>query len=173
MLGLRRNTVRLVEHHAEWASAFETNAAEIRACIGDIAVDVQHVGSTAIVGVPAKPILDIAVAVTSRDAISTAVERLCARGYIDHSDAGSHGGYLVVKESVPGIRTVHLHIVDVADRQWVDYQRFRETLRRDPNIRQRYTEMKRRLAERYRGDRTAYTSAKAAFIREVLNRPVD
>jgi GrpB-like predicted nucleotidyltransferase (UPF0157 family) len=170
MLGLRRNTVQLVEHRREWASAFEREAADIRACVGNIVADVQHVGSTAIAGVPAKPILDIAVAVTARDIIPTVVARLCQRGYIDHGDAGADGGYLLVKESAPDIRTVHLHIVEVSDGQWVDYQTFRETLRRDPNIRRRYGEMKQALAARYRNDRTAYTSGKGAFIREVLSR---
>jgi GrpB-like predicted nucleotidyltransferase (UPF0157 family) len=170
MLGLRRNTVQIVEHRSEWRSAFETEAAELLACVGDIVVDVQHIGSTAIAGVPAKPILDVAIAVAAREAIPTVVERICQRGYIDRGDAGSDGGYLLVKESEPDIRTVHLHIVEVTDSQWVDYLKFRETLRRDPNLRRRYAEVKRTLAGWCSGDRKAYTAGKAAFIREVLAR---
>jgi GrpB-like predicted nucleotidyltransferase (UPF0157 family) len=99
--------------------------------VGDIVVDVQHVGSTAIAGVPAKPILDIAMAVTARGAIPTVVARLCRQGYIDRGDAD--GGYLLVKEPEPDIRT----------------------------------------AERYSHDRTAYTSGKGAFIRQVLSRDAE
>jgi GrpB-like predicted nucleotidyltransferase (UPF0157 family) len=170
MLGLRRNTVQIVEHQSDWASAYETEAVDLLACVGDIVVDVQHIGSTAIADVPAKPILDVAIAVTARDVFPTVVERLCRRGYIDRGDAGSDGGCLLVKESEPGIRTVHLHIVEASDRQWADYLTFRETLRRDPNTRRRYAEVKQTLAEQYSNDRTAYTSGKAAFIGELLRR---
>lgn len=168
MLGLRRNTVQIVEHRPEWRSAFETEASELLACIGDIVVDIQHIGSTAIPDVPAKPILDVAIAVAAREAVPKVVARLCQRGYIDRGDAGPDGGYLLVKESEPEVRTVHLHIVEVTDSQWVDYLKFRETLRRDPDVRQRYAEVKRILSERCRSDRKAYTDGKAAFIREVL-----
>ncbi len=162
--------VQIVEHRPEWESAFEAEVSELLAWIGDIVVDVQHIGSTAIAGVPAKPILDVAIAVAAREAIPTVVERLCQRGYIDRGDAGADGGYLLVKESEPDIRTVHLHIVEVTDRQWVGYLRFRDTLRQDANIRRRYAEVKQMLAERSRGDRKAYTAGKAAFIREILSR---
>ena len=173
MLGLRRHTVQIVEHRPEWQSAFETEASELLACIGDIVVDIQHIGSTAIADVPAKPILDVAIAVAAREAIPAVVERLCQRGYIDRGDAGADVGYLLVKESEPDIRTVHLHIVEVTDNQWADYLKFRETLRRDPNIRRRYAEVKQTLAERCRGDRKAYTTGKSAFIREVLGRSAE
>lgn len=173
MLGLRRNTVQIVEHRFEWAAAFETEAADLLAWVGDIVVDVQHIGSTAVADLPAKPILDVAIAVPTRDVIPMVVERLCQRGYIDRGDAATEGGHLLVREPEPDIRTVHLHIVAISDAQWSDYVTFRETLRRHPDIRRRYAEVKQALAERHRDDRTAYTSGKAAFIREVLGREAE
>jgi GrpB-like predicted nucleotidyltransferase (UPF0157 family) len=171
MLGLRRNTVQVVEHRPQWASAFEAEAADLLTSVREIVVDVQHVGSTAIAGVPAKPILDVAIAVTARGAIPEVVKRLCQRGYIDRGEAD--GGYLLVKEPEPDIRTVHVHIVEVSDPRWTDYLTFRDTLRRDPDVRRRYGEVKQALAERYRHDRTAYTAGKAAFIRQVLRRDAE
>jgi GrpB-like predicted nucleotidyltransferase (UPF0157 family) len=170
MLGLKRNTVQIVEHQPEWASTFQAEASELRGCIGDVAIDVQHIGSTAIADVPAKPILDIAIAVGARDVIATVAGRLRQRGYIDRGDSGRDGGYLLVKESEPDVRTVHVHIVEVTDNQWLDYMRFRDTLRRAPDIRRRYAEVKRTLADRCGNDRKAYTAGKAAFIRQVLGR---
>ncbi|HJZ71559.1 MAG TPA: GrpB family protein [Vicinamibacterales bacterium] len=167
-LGLRRNTVRIVDHRPEWTATFHIEASEILRCIGDIVVDVQHVGSTAVADVPAKPILDIAVATRTHGAIPTVVERLRRLGYIDRGDAGSEGGYLLVKESEPDVRTIHLHIVEVADNQWLNYLKFRDTLRRDPDIRRRYAELKQSLADQCRGERKAYTAGKAALIREIL-----
>jgi GrpB-like predicted nucleotidyltransferase (UPF0157 family) len=169
MLGLKRNAVHLVAHRPEWASAFEAEAAVLWAGIADIVIDIQHIGSTAIADLPAKPILDIAIAVGTLDAIPKVAERLRERGYIDRGD-GRDGGYLLVRESGPDIRTVHVHIVEVTDSQWRDYITFREVLRRDPNTRDRYADVKQALADRYRHDRTAYTAGKAAFIRAVLRR---
>ena len=169
-LGLRRNTVQIVEHELEWAAAFALEASRISSLVGNDIVDVQHVGSTAIAGLPAKPILDIAVAIRAREALPALTEHLRQQGYIDRGDAGAEGGYLLVKESEPGVRTVHVHIVEAADDQWRNYIEFRESLRSNPNLCRRYTELKRRLAERCRDDRKSYTEGKAAFIRAVLSR---
>jgi GrpB-like predicted nucleotidyltransferase (UPF0157 family) len=171
MLGLRRNTVRLVKHRPEWASIFEGEAADLRRVIGDIAIDIQHIGSTAIAGLPAKPILDMAIAVETPGAIRTVVERLSARGYVDRGDAGSDGGYLLIKDAAPDIRIVHAHVVAVTDPQWADYLRFRDILRRDAATRDRYAALKQSLVGRHHDDRTAYTAGKKAFIRDVLSRP--
>src|SRR5678815_3715102 len=107
MIGLERHTVRLVEHDREWASLFAVEEARLRERIGDLVADIQHVGSTAVPGLVAKPILDIAVAVASREKIALVVGRLRDLGYIDRGDAGSEGGYLLVSESKPGVRTAH------------------------------------------------------------------
>jgi GrpB-like predicted nucleotidyltransferase (UPF0157 family) len=168
MIGLRRHTVRVVEHDPEWASLFEEEAATICRAGGPLVLDVQHVGSTAVPGLPAKPILDIAVAVRSSGDIPELVRRLTAVGYIDRGDGGRDGGYLLVRDSEPEVRTAHVHIVECADPQWHRYVVFRDTLRRDDEIRQQYGEMKKRLAAAYPTDRERYTASKNEFIRRVL-----
>jgi GrpB-like predicted nucleotidyltransferase (UPF0157 family) len=169
MIGLRRHTVQVVEHRSEWAGLFGAEAETLRERIGDIVADIQHVGSTAVPGLPAKPILDIAVAVRSGDAIPLVVRRLVEAGYIDRGDAGREGGYLLVKDSEPDVRIVHLHIVEQADIQWRNYTVFRDTLCGDSSIQERYANLKRCLAEQFRDDRKSYTEGKNRFIQEVLN----
>jgi len=110
--------VCLKEYTKEWAELFAVEAATLHTCIGDIVSDIQHVGSTAVPGLRAKPILDIAVAVPSSKVITKVAERLSKIDYIDRGDGVSQGGYLLVKESEPDIRTVHLHIVELTDIQW-------------------------------------------------------
>jgi GrpB-like predicted nucleotidyltransferase (UPF0157 family) len=112
--------------------------------------DVQHIGSTAIADLPAKPVLDIAIAIRTRDVIPTVVDRLQQRGYIDREDAGSEGGYLLVKESEPDVRTIHLHVAEATDGQWQNCITCREILRHNPDIRRRYAELKQALADRCR-----------------------
>ena len=168
MIGLRRHTVQVVEHDPEWASLFEEEAAAICRAGGPLVLDVQHVGSTAVPGLPAKPILDIAVAVRSSGDIPGLVRRLTAVGYIDRGDGGRDGGYLLVRDSEPEVRTAHVHVVERADPQWHHYVVFRDALRRDSAIRERYGELKQRLAAAYANDRERYTSGKSEFIRRVL-----
>lgn len=170
MLGLKRNTVRVVEYEADWAVRFEQEAAEFRKHIGDIAHDIQHVGSTSVPDLPAKPILDIAVAVPSVEMIPALVRKLTSLGYIDRGDQGNEGGYLLVKESEPDVRFIHMHIVSKDDTQWHHYIRFRDILRQNQDIREQYADLKKRLAKQFPNNRGDYTSGKAHFIQTVLQQ---
>jgi len=96
--------VKIVRHRTEWALFYDSEAEKLKNCLGGLAVDIQHVGSTAVPGLISKPIIDIAVAVTSRADITAIVKRLLAIGYIDRGDQGASGGYLMVKESEQNVR---------------------------------------------------------------------
>lgn len=130
----------------------------------------EHVGSTAVPGVEAKPIIDIAVATTERGIIEDLKQPLADLGYIDRGDGGQDGGYLFVKESSPEFRTHHLHIVEKGDPQWSRYLEFRDTLKASGTIRRQYSELKRTLAMSCSEDRRRYTASKDEFISEVLRR---
>ena len=77
---------------------------------------------------------------------------------------------MFVKERAPRVRTHHLHLVTIDDPQWANYLRFRDSLRADVALRSEYASLKRKLRERFAGDRQGYTEAKDAFIRRVLER---
>ncbi len=169
MAGLRRDIVRVVKHDPNWESLFQAECESIRRAARELILDVQHVGSTAVKDLPAKPIVDIAVAVQSQKTIPHLVRRLTAIGYIDRGDRGREGGHLLGRESEPAIRTVHLHMVERSDAQWRNYINFRDTLRQNPFVRREYAELKRQLCVRFAGNRRAYTESKNDFIRRVLN----
>ena len=166
MIGLRRFTVLVVEHQPDWADLYAKERDVIRRQAGELVCDVQHVGSTAVPGLPAKPILDIAVAVESHTAVSDVVGALVGIGYLDRGPRD--GGYLLVKESAPDIRTVHLHISLVTDDDWRECLCFRDLLSRDENLRQRYAQLKRKLAGQFPNDREAYSAGKSEFIKTVI-----
>jgi GrpB-like predicted nucleotidyltransferase (UPF0157 family) len=170
MIGLQRGTVQVVTYRPIWHDLFEQERRLLHEHIGHLALDIQHVGSTAVPGLDAKPILDIAVAVTSAAAIPQCRQPLCDLGYIDRGDAGSDGGYLFVKESAPEFRTHHLHLVTIDDPQWRNYLLFRDMLRADEKFRMRYARLKKSLQEQFSGDRGSYTAAKHDFIRGILRR---
>lgn len=168
MIGLKRNTLRVVEHDPAWAMlAFEACQAVRNAC-GELLADVQHVGSTAVPELPAKPILDLAAAAVTIESMVQIAGRLASIGYCDRGDRGDAGGHLFVLDSSPGVRTIHLHVVQRGSSQWRDYLRFRDLLRHSPALRKRYEELKRNLADVCRDDREAYTASKAGFIKDAL-----
>jgi GrpB-like predicted nucleotidyltransferase (UPF0157 family) len=169
-LGLRKGTVAIVPYHAAWHDAFVGERDVLRHHIGHLVRDIQHVGSTSIPGLDAKPILDIAVAVDTRDAIASCRAPLLALGYIDRGDGGQDGGYLFVREAAPLVRTHHLHIVTRDDPQWANYLRFREVMRADATLRARYAALKHTLRRLHPDGRAAYLRGKDAFIRDVLSR---
>jgi GrpB-like predicted nucleotidyltransferase (UPF0157 family) len=168
MIGLEKGIVRVVPHHPSLLDAFEQERRVIQEHIGGHVLDIQHVGSTAVPGLDAKPIIDIAAAVVSPAVIAGCSQQLCGLGYIDRGDAGTEGGYLFVKVRLPEVRTHHLHVVAIDDPQWRNYLRFRDILRADERVRARYGQLKKNLHEQFPQDRHAYTDGKIDFIRGVL-----
>jgi GrpB-like predicted nucleotidyltransferase (UPF0157 family) len=167
-LGLRRGIVRLAEHDPQWPIAYAAAAAEIRSATGIPANRIEHVGSTAVPDVPAKPILDIVVGVDDPEDIEPIVMHLVRIGYIDRGAGEGSVGRLLVRESSPNVRTIHVHIVGYGTEDWKDYVVFRDMLRAQPAARMRYAEVKRTLAERFADDRESYRSAKDEYLRKIL-----
>ena len=170
MIGLQRGTVQVVAHHPDWHHLFEQERHLLHQQIGHLVLDIQHVGSTAVAGLDAKPILDLAVAVTAMAMLPRCGPLLCRIGYMDRGDGGTNGGYLFVKESVPDVRTHHVHVVAIDDPQWHNYLRFRDRLRAEEGLRTRYAKLKQDLQKQFAQDRQSYTAAKHEFIRGVLRQ---
>jgi GrpB-like predicted nucleotidyltransferase (UPF0157 family) len=162
--------VRVVTYRPEWRGLYERECRALLECAGHLAVGVEHVGSTAVAGLDAKPIIDIALAITSTEVIPRLKRPLRDLGYIDRGDADAHGGHLFVKESAPDVRTSHLHVVAADDPQWHGWLLFRDELRADEELRARYALPKKALQERFAEDRMGYTNAKKGFIDGVEGR---
>jgi GrpB-like predicted nucleotidyltransferase (UPF0157 family) len=167
-IGLDRGTVRVEPHDPAWFAAADRVCRDVLSHCGELVADIQHVGSTSVPGLPAKPVLDIAAGVPADCAIDDLLRALSGAGFQYRGDKGDTGGHLFVVEPAPNVRTVHLHIVEHGSAQWRDYLLFRDILRTVPSLREQYAELKRQLATAHSEDRTAYTSGKAAFIRTVL-----
>ncbi|MGC4051088.1 MAG: GrpB family protein [Paludibaculum sp.] len=168
MLGLKRHTVEVVDHDPAWAAPAADACHTIRIASEELIVDIQHVGSTSVPGLPAKPILDLAVAVASFDAMPHLIPRLTSLGFLYRGIRAETGGHLFILESTPEVRTIHLHVVLYGSGEWRDYLAFRDTLRGRQDLRAEYSILKRDLARLHPGDPGAYTTAKADFIRRTL-----
>jgi GrpB-like predicted nucleotidyltransferase (UPF0157 family) len=159
----------LLTHHQSWLRHGERECSRLRELLAPWVVDVQHVGSTSVPGLDAKPILDIAVGLDPAHAPVGAdvVSRMESDGYEYRGDHGADGGLLFVR-GVCDVRAVHVHMVPFDEVQWMNYIGFRDFLRASPERCHEYAELKRSLIARHATDRGAYTNAKAAFIAGTL-----
>jgi GrpB-like predicted nucleotidyltransferase (UPF0157 family) len=163
-LGLTRGRVKIADSEPCWQSAFEQLAAQLRGVLTGLRASVEHVGSTAVPGLAAKPIIDIAIGIRGGAGIDHVIGAVEPLGYIYRGDAGSDGGHLFVLDDQPDHRIAHLHVVSAEDPQWQRYLAFRDLLRQDPLARADYENLKRQLAIQFPEDRKAYTAAKKSFI---------
>jgi len=167
-LGLDKSEVRLSPHNPTWPVLGEEECAAVAALLEDVADVVVHVGSTAVPGLEAKPILDIVAAVDDRVTIDDVVTRLCADGtYTYDGDRREDGGLLFVRGD-GAVRSVHVHVVGKSSRAWLSYLQFLALLRDDAAARERYQSAKRELARTFANDREGYTTAKSAVVEELL-----
>jgi GrpB-like predicted nucleotidyltransferase (UPF0157 family) len=165
-VGLPRGQVRLVAFDPGWANAFQEERGALLGSLSELVVDIEHIGSTAITGLPAKPIIDLLIGLVSFEHVDETVKRLAAHGYEDRGrpEVGRHH----LAKGPHDRRTHYVHLVEQGSAQWHDKVRFRDYLQGHADRRREYAELKRALANRYAGDRSAYTSAKNAFVTETL-----
>ena len=159
--------IYLVDYDPSWPARFEAERAQLATALAAwLAGPIEHIGSTAVPGLCAKPVIDIMAPVHSLEASRPALPAAQALGYLyfPHRPAVMHW---FCKPS-PTLRTHHLHLVPAGSALWRDRVVFRDCLRRQPSTAAAYAALKRELAARHRDDREAYTDAKAPFIAQVL-----
>jgi GrpB-like predicted nucleotidyltransferase (UPF0157 family) len=127
---------------------------------------IEHVGSTAVPGLVAKPIIDIMAPVATLQGSLAAIEAATAGGYVHHPYKPEVMHWFC--KPSPAERTHHLHLVPFESALWVERLAFRDALRRDPQLAEQYACLKYELAAHFKHDREAYTEAKSPFIQAVL-----
>lgn len=164
-----RDEVELVHYDRTWPAQAAEFAAWLRGELGpDVARRIEHYGSTAIPGMPAKPVLDFLVEVPS---FELARERVLPRLNGDCWEYWWYAEHMVFfrRNGIMGERTAHVHLAPAGHPVWRG-RAFRDHLRSHPAAAARYAALKRRLATEYRTDREAYTQGKAAFVQETLSQ---
>lgn len=159
--------VHVVPYDPAWPSRFAEERARLEPLLAPwLAGDIEHVGSTAIPGLCAKPIIDIMAPVHGLDACRDAIQALTEHGY-HYYPYRAHVMHWFCKPS-PWLRTHHLHLVRFEGRLWAERIAFRDRLRDDAELASEYAELKRALARKHEHDREAYTAAKAPFVMRVV-----
>ena len=175
MLGLKRGTVALVPHEKAWEREAAKTAETLRGILGDAAADIQHVGSTAIPAIRAKPIVDIAVAARSFEEINEKQPELEARGFYrcswndETQELFACGSYY---DGTGDKQTHFIHVVPADGTEWRNYLNFRDYLNAFPAEAKAYEALKLSLAAANPEDtgREKYTAGKHAFIRQILRK---
>lgn len=168
MIGLQRGTVTLCEYDSAWPEAARATIETLRQILGSAARDIQHVGSTAVPGMAAKPVIDLAVGVRSLCDVDACVQQLEQAGIYDAGQDVPGQRLFVMGDFERDIRTHHIHVMIWNSDAWKNYIRFRDYLNAFEQKRMGYEAEKKRLAQRYGQDRRAYTKEKAEIIKSLL-----
>jgi len=159
--------IRLTPYDPAWPDRFAEERAALEEAIGLWSTGgIHHVGSTAVPGLEAKPIVDILVGVDSLDGSRACFDPLATLNYL-YAPYRPDEMHWFCKPH-PSRRTHHLHLVPTDSQRFRDELTFRDALRESPQTAAEYAALKRDLADRFVEDREAYTDAKTDFIRRVL-----
>lgn len=157
--------VTVADYDPRWPVLFQEERARIAEALGELALAIEHVGSTAVPGLAAKPVIDIMIGVRELAAGERCVAALEDLGYEYRGDGGIPDRHYF-RRGAP--RTHHIHLVAFGGDFWDRHIRFRDLLRERPDVAEQYAALKRQLAAQYRTDRLAYTEAKTPFIEGAL-----
>lgn len=159
--------IEIAEYNPQWPELFAREQALVAEALAQWLVGVpEHIGSTAVPGLAAKPVIDIMAPVESLAGSEAAIAGAGRIGYV-HFPYKAELMHWFCKPS-PEHRTHHLHLVPADSRLWREQLAFRDALRGDAALRAEYQALKLRLAAVYRCDREAYTDAKSPFISQVV-----
>ena len=162
--------VIIVDYNPAWPRLYEEERTRILNAIGGFIEDIQHVGSTSVPGLGAKPIIDIMIGIHKLSLVNKCVQPLQSLGYDYRGESGIPGRYYFRKplKALTSHRTHHIHMVKTNHDGWKRNILFRDYLLTHPEDSKQYEALKRALAKQFGSDREGYTDAKTEFIETVL-----
>ncbi|MDD9781537.1 GrpB family protein [Priestia megaterium] len=168
MVGLERGVVKLEPYNYKWIMLFDKERELLYFHLKDLIIEIEHVGSTSIEGLSAKPIIDIAIGVSSLDKIIRIKEKVKGIGYVE-IPVNIDGKHVFVKDKENKI-THFLHVMVYNQHLWRDQICFRDSLRSSPDSKLEYVKLKQELAKKYPNDVISYTNEKKKFVDSILKK---
>ncbi|GAA5035877.1 GrpB family protein [Actinopolymorpha pittospori] len=167
----RHAAVRIVEYDPTWPTRYAEEATLLTETLGSRLLRVEHVGSTSVPGMPAKPIIDILAAVAGYDDFPTVVTDLEKIGYLytpeSESDDPDRRVFRKGPDDMTRLRTHHLHVTEAGSPYWQRIVAFRDHLRRTPEVATAYADLKKGLAAEHAREPRSYTAGKHDFVTTV------
>lgn len=165
MIGLKRGTVKIYPYSLKWQKEFEKEKKRLLNALGDKVIDIQHIGSTSVPGLDAKPIIDLSIGIRRFKDAEKLVKPLSKLGYYFERKFQKQRFFAKGPEIK---RTHYLHIMRYNGVKWKNDKMFRDYLKTHPKRVFEYVNLKKRLAEKFPNDRQRYSEGKNNFIKETL-----
>ena len=162
--------VIICDYDPAWPQRYEALRGPVAEALGDLAAQIDHIGSTSVPGLAAKPTIDIVVKLRAAADLAGAIERLAGLGYAHEGDLGVAGREAFATPPGYGPHDHHLYVCAPDWGGYADQVAFRDYLSAHPDVADAYAALKRSLASQHRNNRMAYTDGKAEFVRSVLER---
>ena len=161
--------VKVVAYDSSWPGKFRAEERYLSQVLSEwLVADIEHIGSTAVPGLAAKPVIDVMVPVEGLEVSRPAIGFLVQSGYTYYPYKGDVMHWFCKPSAAH--RTHHIHLVPFGSQLWHDRLAFRDALRQRAELAAEYAELKQALATRYEFDREAYTEAKGPFVERVLSQ---
>lgn len=167
-IGLKRGTVAVEPHRIEWEISAQQMIETLKNILKDDIVDAQHIGSTSIKSICAKPIVDIAVGVSSFDKIMSYNDTLTEHGIIYRREDHPGQHLYICGDLENNIQTHYIHVVIWGQKAWNNYINMRDYLNCHEDKAKEYSKLKEILAKKFPEDRNSYTSSKSIFVEDIL-----
>lgn len=162
------SNIAVVQYDPSWVHLFEKLRDFVFPVLSDFVITIEHVGSTSVPGLAAKPIVDMDVVVSTQADVQIAIQRLSTLGYVHEGDLGTVGLHAFIPpDDVPWH---HLYVCTVENPEYKRHILFRDYLRSHLEDSKKYGDLKLEHAQKFQNDRAAYTNSKSEFVKEVLNR---
>jgi GrpB-like predicted nucleotidyltransferase (UPF0157 family) len=158
--------ITVVDYDPSWPETFERLRASIWPTIRDVALSIEHIGSTSVVGLAAKPVIDMTIVVPPASAMAPLIDRLAAIGYRHRGDLGVPGREAFARPE--GTPVHHLYACVEGSVGLRNHLAVRDYLRRNPSAARDYGMLKKQLAERFADDIDSYVEGKTDFILSIL-----
>jgi GrpB-like predicted nucleotidyltransferase (UPF0157 family) len=168
----KTKVVEIVPYDQEWKKEFEKIRNMINSYIGDLILKIEHVGSTSVEGLMAKPIIDIDVVIDSYDLLPNIIERLEKEGYEHEGNLGIEGREAFKRTYDDEFMDYHLYVCPKDGKGYLEHIAFRDYLRKNKKAKKEYGDLKYRLAKIYRNDVDSYCNKKTEFIENILNKTI-
>ena len=165
-MGLKVGTVKLEEYNLDWNRMFNEEKENLEKIFKDVAIEIEHIGSTSVEGLSAKPIIDIAVGVKNLAEFEKI--KFCFKEPYSVKEDSVYDEILIRKRVGEDVTTHLIHVMEIKSERYQNTIIFRNYLRSHKEALKKYEDLKKVLAEKYADNRKMYTSSKNEFIQEVL-----
>jgi len=167
MIGLNKDLVSVYPYDKTWPKEYEKEAKILKSLLKDFDIKIEHVGSTAIPGLSAKPIIDIAIGAKNEKDLFAVATRLENNGY-DILNSFETKGEVLARKGAPECRTHYIHIQLLKSEYWNEFVYFKKYMLEHPDKVKEYQRLKEELSQKYADERKKYTAAKNEFISKIL-----